>query len=237
MANNIRNTADQPPLLTLLELTAGGPRAIEAMEARGQRELVSSTVLPTEGLTARPTYTRASDRAYWEAVGVKIGAPVEGDPLFTHVELPAGWSKRATGHSMHSELVDDRGRVRGGIFYKAASYDRRASLARKDRFAITTPYKQLDREGLDVLDGERVINMAVFDQSVGDYETREPLFRCPIVVNPVYDERGQVREDAHPAGLWRRCEELEREQRDACLAWLNARYPNHADPIKQWEDQ
>jgi hypothetical protein len=38
-------------------------------------------------------------------------------------KLPAGWKKVATEHSMWSDLLDDQGRKRAAIFFKAAFYD------------------------------------------------------------------------------------------------------------------
>lgn len=45
-----------------------------------------------------------------------------------NVELPDGWKKVGTNHDMHSDLVDETGKVRASIFYKAAFYDRRADM-------------------------------------------------------------------------------------------------------------
>ncbi len=52
----------------------------------------------------------------------------EADDLFVFAILPDGWKKQATDHDMHSELIDDKGVVRARIFYKAAFYDRSASI-------------------------------------------------------------------------------------------------------------
>lgn len=100
----------------LIEGTSGG---IEASEARGQRELVESTQLPS----------KIRGREELEAMGIKFGEPCADDPLFCDAELPAGWKKRATDHSMWSELVDNEGEVRARIFYKAAFYDRDAFIS------------------------------------------------------------------------------------------------------------
>lgn len=101
-------------------LLGGNPGAILQQESRGQKELVNSTQLPTE--------CRAEDRAKLEAAGVVFGEPNENDPLFCDVTLPAGWKKVETDHSMWTDLVDGDGVKRGAIFYKAAFYDRRATL-------------------------------------------------------------------------------------------------------------
>ena len=99
-------------------LMGGNPRAIENQEAKGQREFVISDVLPSV----------IDDQKALEEMGVKLGDHVEGDDMFRYAQLPAGWKKRATDHSMWSELIDNEGAVRARMFYKAAFYDRHANL-------------------------------------------------------------------------------------------------------------
>lgn len=136
MKKTVTNTAARDPAITPLQMIGDGSRAIEAQEARGQRELINASVLPTKGTwDSRPT---------WEAMGIKFGDAVNGDDMFTHVELPAGWSKRATDHSMWSELVDDKGRKRASIFYKAAFYDRSAHISAVCRFEVGRDFERPD---------------------------------------------------------------------------------------------
>jgi len=97
----------------------GNPDAILDQESRGQDQLVNSHDLP---VSCRP------NRDVLETAGVKFGNPKKSDPLFCRAELPDGWTKRATDHSMWSELVDAGGRLRARIFYKAAFYDRDAFM-------------------------------------------------------------------------------------------------------------
>lgn len=151
MTNRITNTAAQDPLLAMLEMTAdGADGAVERQEARGQAELVQSEVLPTSGLT------RPAERAIWESMGLVIGEPVNGDTIFTHVTLPAGWSKKRTDHSMWSDLVDDKGRKRAAVFYKAAFYDRPARINVCTRFAIQRDWDSKEMLVMQVLDGAAV---------------------------------------------------------------------------------
>lgn len=101
-------------------LAAAMPGGIEAQEARGQREFVRSEELPKEwgmGKSSAEMLTK---------LGIKVLG--DADDLFYRVELPAGWSKVRTDHSMWSDLVDDKGRKRAGLFYKAAFYDRKAHI-------------------------------------------------------------------------------------------------------------
>lgn len=123
---NIRNTtADmQEPangLGFLLESLADGTpsRAIERMEADGQRQLVNSDRLPA---------TIQGDTAEYEALGFTLDDPDPADPMFAPATLPAGWKRDASDHDMWSYIVDDHGRRRVAIFYKAAFYDRHAFM-------------------------------------------------------------------------------------------------------------
>lgn len=96
-----------------------GADAIHIQEERGQSELVRSELLPSD---------MSPNREAYEALGFVFGEPAEGDPMFVRAALPAGWSKRRTDHSMWSVVVDATGEERVSVFYKAAFYDRRASM-------------------------------------------------------------------------------------------------------------
>lgn len=122
--NDITNTSklakEEPDLLLDEALLFGSSNAIERQEARGQQELVASTLLPTEILHSTQTE--------FEALGFVFGDVVEGDPLFRQVQLPEGWTKEGTDHSMCSTVNDERGIERVSVFYKAAFYDRSAHM-------------------------------------------------------------------------------------------------------------
>jgi hypothetical protein len=132
-------------------LLAATPGGIEAQEAAGQALLVASfTSLPMEGM--------AKYRTALDGVGFKIGDPK--DELFVSVTPPAGWTLRATEHSMWSEIVDDKGIVRGGVFYKAAFYDRRAHFNLHPRYHVHTEYGE-DKVWYHVID--RATGNVLFD--------------------------------------------------------------------------
>lgn len=92
---------------------------IENQEAAGQRQLVNSDRLPVDS---------GGTDADFEAVGFTFGPPDEHDPLFRPATLPEGWKREGSDHSMGSYVVDPLGRRRVSVFYKAAFYDRRASM-------------------------------------------------------------------------------------------------------------
>jgi hypothetical protein len=140
-------------------VTAATPGGIEAQEAAGQAMLCASAQLPKE--------MHGCTREQLEAIGFKFGADV--DDLFVTCTLPPGWKKQATDHSMHSDLLDDKGRRRAGIFYKAAFYDRKADMSMSRRFGVHSYEDGSDKEHSRVVvkDGGTVVHVA------GEYGRRD----------------------------------------------------------------
>lgn len=97
------------------------PGAIEAQEAAGAAAMQAGDceVIPAKGYIEDEL----------TALGFVLGPIDPKDPLFREATLPPGWKRIGTGHSMHTDIVDELGRKRIGIFYKAAYYDRRADLS------------------------------------------------------------------------------------------------------------
>ncbi|MFD6968349.1 hypothetical protein [Streptomyces sp. NPDC059949] len=93
---------------------------IGSQEKRGQQQLVNSDRLPAE---------IRGDRTDFEALGFTLGDPDPADPLFAPATLPEGWAREASDHDMWSYIVDQLGRRRVAIFYKAAFYDRSADMS------------------------------------------------------------------------------------------------------------
>lgn len=113
----IENTSQQYGPFDL-PILGGSGSAIERMEAEGQRQLLESCDLPTEG-SEDPEFLR---------LGFTFGEPHKEDPMFRPATLPQGWKREGTDHSMHTKIVDELGRERVSVFYKAAFYDRRADM-------------------------------------------------------------------------------------------------------------
>jgi len=136
-------------------IRGGNPNAIRAQETQGQNSFVQSETLPT-----RMNSYKINIKAILESAGIKFLGVVEDDPLFQYVELPLGWKKIPTDHSMWSNLIDDKGRVRAMIFYKAAFYDRDAHLSINRRYDVQFDYDRFDNEHVAVarvMDSEKVI--------------------------------------------------------------------------------
>ena len=144
--NTAQEAADNPTSVIANAMMEGTSQSIYNQEAEGQRSFVNSETLPTE----IRSFGDWDAKEILEAAGVKFLGPVEGDPLFQYVELPEGWKKVGTDHSMHSRLLDDKDRERASIFYKAAFYDRRADLRLTLRFGIRGDGYDRIEEGVTV---------------------------------------------------------------------------------------
>jgi hypothetical protein len=151
--NTTKEARDNPLGMLLGAMVMGSSGAIEHQEATGQRDFVQSTTLPTD--------IHGDGRKVLEAAGVKFGEVVDGDPMFQHVELPKGWKKQPTDHSMWNKLVDDKGRERAAIFYKAAFYDRSAHMSVTFRYSLRFDYDRFNKEGIavsNVMDGQTIVH-------------------------------------------------------------------------------
>lgn len=123
----IRNTSDamKDPAEAMLMLAAsmgpgGSDQAIAEQERSGQAQLVASEQLPTD--------LNGCDQADFEALGFAFGDVTPGDALFRTATLPEGWRKVPSDHDTWSHIVDELGRRRVSVFYKAAFYDRKAHM-------------------------------------------------------------------------------------------------------------
>jgi|ERR1041384_5656929 hypothetical protein len=179
--------------------TAATPGGIEAQEAAGQAIFVANSTLPKE-----------CPRAELEKMGVKFGP--DQDDLFVKVILPAGWSKRATDHSMWSDLLDDKGRKRGAIFYKAAFYDRSAHMNVTRRYDVNE-FWMCDAEG----------NRAEYGKHT---------HVCTVVSDAgTVLQRFSIRPNAYSK------ENREQQERDRIFAtaWLVERFPKWTDATAYWD--
>lgn len=144
----------------LAAVIAMGDGGIERQEAAGQAELCMSDVLPTQGIE--------KVRKMIESNGGSIGDHVPKDPMFRNVKLPPGWKKQASDHSMWSSLIDDKGRKRAAIFYKAAFYDRSAHIDPVRRFGIESYSHDPKTDGFYRVKLTDVNNQVEFEVSAKD---------------------------------------------------------------------
>ena len=191
---NVRNTQKETQPIEQIALLMGGG-GIEAQEARGQSQLVNSEQMPTE----------CRDKEVMESWGVKFGEPTEGDDIFCQATLPEGWKKEPSDHSMWSYVVDENGRKRIAVFYKAAFYDRSAFCRTERRFYTGQNFDDKDKSRItyDITMDDKVIH------SISQSTTQEKHSR------EWFSEESELKVKAD--------------------AWLEENYPNHSDPIKSWE--
>ncbi len=191
-----RNTAQE---FEVQPLRVGS--GIPVQEEQGQRLFVGSETLPTE-MDPRSDY---DTKAILEDAGVTFLGIVEGDDIFQFVELPAGWKKMSTNDPMWSKLIDDKGRDRATIFYKAAFYDRRAQMSLSTRFRLQRNYERQQYENVAVVH--------VLDRDEVAYATD------PIEFPYEDDKKHQVTKQAY----------------EAAVAWLDKNYPDWRNPGAYWD--
>lgn len=178
-------------------LVAATPGGIEAQEKAGQTTFVQSATLPKD--------MRRNTREQFEAIGFTFGP--DADDIFVNVRMPDGWKKVATNHSMWSDLVDDKGRKRAGIFYKAAFYDRNAHISLNRRYTVDC-YESCDADGNPAEYPSSHSKVVVKD---GDAE----LYRVGIYLERDYQALDVLEKQA--------------------LAWLSEHFPLHDDPTAYWD--
>lgn len=152
--------------------------SIEKMEAEGQKQLVESASLPIK--INNHGADKERDHQAMVRWGIVFGKPEKGEKLFVQATLPANWKKVPTDHSMWSHVVDDKGRERISIFYKAAFYDREAFMNVQPRYANVFASDDKEYAGLDTFNGapihrlenkyadERVTVFASTDKQTGE---------------------------------------------------------------------
>lgn len=186
----------------IISATPGG---IEHQEARGQVQFVADETLPIE--------CHSCTREQLEQMGIVFGKPV--DDLFIAVQLPGGWRKVPTSHSMWSKLVDEQGRERARIFYKAAFYDRSAHIGLSRRFSISVD-PVLGYDDPNYRDGEWVCNVT----------------DCGKVVWASQEKLGP-----EPGGkeAWQAWYAAQDNLHDLGKAWLQENYPDWESPLAHWD--
>ncbi|RCG27229.1 hypothetical protein DQ384_26280 [Sphaerisporangium album] len=174
---NTRNQIISIPALHGMSI----PGAIEKQEAEGAAAMQRGDceIIPVE--------INGGTEADLIALGFVLGPVDPADRLMREATLPAGWKRTGTGHSMHTDIVDELGRKRIGIFFKNAWYDRRADLS------ITSVYGYigtcLHQGQTPILDGEWATREAVLealDEHARQKQDYLPLYEC--------------RDDEHSAG-------------------------------------
>lgn len=183
-------------------LVAATPGGIERQEAMGQAAIVGTRdILPKE-----------CQREQLEKLGFVFGK--DSDDLFVNVTFPAGWSKKATDHSMWSDLLDAKGRKRGSIFYKAAFYDRAAHMSLTQRYTCGSQYLNADLTPFEWGKGGQPARQWI---AVTDHATGETLWHSEAWPDTLRDWKAQ---DAH---------------KESGKVWLTEHFPHFAEASAYWD--
>ena len=116
------------------------------------------------------------------ALGIEFGKTV--DRVFIEAALPDGWKIVPTSHAMWSDLVDDKGRKRAAIFFKAAFYDYNAHISFSCRYVIDG-YVNVE------VNGVKMRKCQVIDKA-----TDKPLWTSEAAGNRDYDKQDAHRDQA-----------------------------------------
>lgn len=188
------------------------PGGIEAQEAAGQAQFVGDSCLsPFRSLPIE------CPREQLEKLGFQFGDSISD--LFISVQFPDGWTKVPTEHSMWSDLVDDKGRVRGHIFYKAAFYDQRAHInSLKCRYSAV--FMPEDRYLTEIT-----------------YEDRDRGKWAGMVIDYSQSKDGVIiwQTGWHKFEINEKQWSIEKELLAEAHIWLRENYPNYDDPLAYWD--
>lgn len=212
MANKQRMTPSAASALAGSDIenfiAASTPGGIERQEAEGQFAFVMSETLPAAGTVQEKFRGELPDKKILADLGFAFGAV---DGLFVQCKLPNGWKKRSTDHSMWSELIDDKGRRRAAIFYKAAFYDRDAFI-RWESPLTRRILLASGKEDYEHQDGEN-------DAACGVVKLQgKEVYRTVAIEIQTTKSR------------WLAGDEISK----LLDAWINENYPDHRNPFAYW---
>lgn len=208
---------------------------IEISETLGQRELLQSEQLPNKINSPWRQVSDLTPAQVYEKMGIVVKGETKGDKMFLDVLMPDGWIKTGTGHAMWSNLLDNTGRLRGTIFYKAAFYDREAFINIEQKIKIVINRgKYLSREDKKA---NVPVLFQVIEQGAGViYSTDAQV--CPQPLPKKLNKEWNLLSDKEKQEYWaweeqydlwvagRECEVIE---------WLKANKPDFENVFAYWD--
>jgi len=186
-----------------------GGIGVELQETVGQQNFIESHTLPIDGLEwrgMRGDRYEMSPKQYLESQGFEFLEP--DDDMFINVNFPEGWKIEATDHSMWTELVDDKGNKRAGIFYKAAFYDCSAHIDLVRRYSAGQAFEHHE----SYVEGAVTFYVADKDEI--------------IFTTNSYEYTKQYEDD-----YW----EVSKHAQADVDAYLAENYPDHDNPMAYWD--
>jgi len=172
----------------------------ESIEAEGMAAAIEETLLPKD---------MEPGRSEWEALGFEF-TEVPNDELMYRAKLPKGWKMVPTDHPMATDIIDELGRKRGSMFYKASLYDRKASMSLCRRYKVDMERK---------VDGFEATYIVYFGND------QERLF---VAGEVTFSYQSPMEEQAKAL---KEIDELEA----VAKAWGKEHYPNYEDIHAYWD--
>lgn len=194
-------------------IIASTPGGIEAQEARGQQDFVTSETLPCKPASYHES--EESMRQKLESLGIEFVEQV--DDLFWYVHLPKGWTKKPTDHSMWSHLLDEKERKRASIFYKAAFYDRSAHISLDRRYS----YRVEPVVGYD-------------DPEYRKSEWQSVVTDCDKIIW-TSEEKLRVEPPYEPRDEWLKWHDDKRALEQMGREYIDAHFPEWENPMAYWD--
>jgi hypothetical protein len=185
----------------------GSDKYIQSMEKEGQRQVIESSQIPV---------ARHFKDEILEKLGFTLGPkPRAVDVLFQDCALPPNWKRTGGSHDMWSHIRDEQGRERFGIFYKAAFYDRRASMSLTPLFHINEDYDRGDAEKRRIYE----VKVQIPPSGAGTlYKVLHTVVSAPYTDR--YSDESRAAAEA---------------TRLSAVAWLDEKYPDWQNPLTHWE--
>lgn len=226
----IKNTTKESSLKSFFCNTLLGgsaETAITDQEKAGQNELIKSQQLPVN--PGGSPFKNEEELKKIKEVYKKWGMDpklTEGDELFYTVELPKGWKKEQSGGSYWSDLLDDKGRVRAHIFYKAAFYDRHSHISFVSLYSINKIYPDYEEMNSQEDFHERC-NLEKYQWEIK--KGTEDFYRSKI------REFKRIYKKEEHYEWHNEMEKVDRSGQIECENWLKERLPNWKDIHAYWE--
>lgn len=182
--------------------------------------MVASDSLPVKVFyrNAHPTkeeleanYTRLRE------MGFELSKPFDDDPLFMPVILPEGWKRKGCDHNMWSHILDDKGRQRLSIFYKAAYYDRRSFANLLERVTVENDWTEMEKRA----GGEGKIDRDVDIHTVFAKQAGEEKHVLARFVGLIENFRNREQMQENVLGI--------------AQSWAKENYPDHENPAAYWD--
>jgi len=221
--NKIKNTASGSAD-NLIHYMLGG--TVEQQEEQGRNELIIADQLPK----TNNDFDRSALEIY-KKIGVEIVEDNNNDDLFFSVKLPKGWSKKCTGHNLWTDLLDDKGRKRACIFYKAAFYDRKAFINFEKKITM-----KVDRLGFINNDYSQeegslnyISNKTPFCGVIKDFDGKilfkTDEIRCDIELTKKGFTTDEYKMESY---------KIKNKLREECLEWLKIKFPDWEKEEAYW---